>query len=36
MQFLNVASMFTHGGATVNGETSTVWPLAPKSDAERY
>jgi aryl-alcohol dehydrogenase-like predicted oxidoreductase len=36
MQFLNVASMFSQGGTTVNGEASTVWPLAPKSDAERY
>jgi aryl-alcohol dehydrogenase-like predicted oxidoreductase len=36
MQFLNVASVFSQGGTTVNGETSTVWPLAPKSDAERY
>jgi hypothetical protein len=25
-----------HAGATVNGEKSIVWPLAPKSDAERY
>jgi aryl-alcohol dehydrogenase-like predicted oxidoreductase len=36
MQFLNVASMFSQGGTTVNGEASTVWPLAPNSDAERY
>jgi aryl-alcohol dehydrogenase-like predicted oxidoreductase len=36
MQFLHVASMFSQGGATVNGERSTVWPLAPKNDAERY
>ena len=36
MQFLNVASTFSQGGTTVNGETSTVWPLAPKNDAERY
>ena len=36
MQFLNVASMFSQGGTTVNGEKSTVWPLAPKTDAERY
>jgi aryl-alcohol dehydrogenase-like predicted oxidoreductase len=35
-QFLNGATMFSHGGTTVNGEPSTVWPLAPKSDAERY
>jgi aryl-alcohol dehydrogenase-like predicted oxidoreductase len=36
MPFLNVASMFAHGGATVNGEASTLWPLAPRTDAERY
>ena len=36
MQFLNVASMFSQGGTTVNGEKATVWPMAPKSDAERY
>ena len=36
MQFLNVASVFSQGGTTVNGEKSTVWQLAPKSDAERY
>ena len=34
--FLKSAGMFMHAGATVNGETSIVWPLAPKSDAERY
>jgi aryl-alcohol dehydrogenase-like predicted oxidoreductase len=36
MQFLNVATMFSHGGTTVNGEPSSVWPLAPKTDQERY
>ena len=36
MQFMNVATMFSHSGATVNGEKSTVWPLAPASDAERH
>jgi aryl-alcohol dehydrogenase-like predicted oxidoreductase len=36
IQFLNVASMFAHSGATVNGEKSAVWPLAPTTDAERY
>jgi aryl-alcohol dehydrogenase-like predicted oxidoreductase len=36
MQFLNVAGMFSQGGTTVNGEPSTVWPLAPKTDSERY
>jgi aryl-alcohol dehydrogenase-like predicted oxidoreductase len=34
--FIRFASMFMHGGATVNGETSQVWPLAPRNDAERY
>ena len=36
MQFMNVASMYSHGGTMVNGEKGTLWPLAPKSDAERY
>jgi aryl-alcohol dehydrogenase-like predicted oxidoreductase len=36
MQFLNVATVFSQGGTTVNGEPSTVWPLAPKDDVERY
>jgi aryl-alcohol dehydrogenase-like predicted oxidoreductase len=36
MQFLNVAGMFSQGGTTVNGTASTVWPLAPKNEAERY
>ena len=36
MQFMSVASMYSHGGTTVNGEKGTLWPLAPKSDAERY
>jgi len=36
MQFLNVASTFSQGGTTVNGEKGTLWPLAPQSDEERY
>jgi aryl-alcohol dehydrogenase-like predicted oxidoreductase len=36
MQFLNVASMFSQGGTTVNGEKAAVWPMAPRNDAERY
>jgi aryl-alcohol dehydrogenase-like predicted oxidoreductase len=36
MPFLNVASVFSQGGTTVNGEKSTVWPLAPRNDVERY
>jgi aryl-alcohol dehydrogenase-like predicted oxidoreductase len=34
--FLKAAGMFMHAGATVNGERSIVWPLSPKTDAERY
>ena len=34
--FLKSANMFMHAGATVNGEKSIVWPLLPKTDAERY
>jgi aryl-alcohol dehydrogenase-like predicted oxidoreductase len=34
--FLKSANMFMHAGATVNGEKSSVWPLAPKNAAERY
>lgn len=34
--FLQAASTIMHAGATVNGETSEVWPMAPTSDAERY
>jgi len=34
--FLKSANMFMHAGATVNGESSIVWPLLPKTDAERY
>jgi len=34
--FLKAAGMFMHAGATVNGEPSIIWPLSPKTDAERY
>src|SRR4029077_12659830 len=34
--FMKVATMFSQGGTTVNGQPAAVWPLAPKSDAERY
>ena len=34
--FVAFATMFSHGGTTVNGEPSMPWPGAPKSDAERY
>ena len=30
------ASTFLHAGATVNGEPSSVWPLSPAIDDERY
>jgi len=36
MQFMNVATMFSHSGATVNGETSIRWPLAPAGEGDRY
>lgn len=34
--FLGFATTFMHAGATVNGVPSQLWPLSPKSDAERY
>ena len=34
--FLQAASTIMHAGATVNGEPSEVWPMAPTSDDERY
>jgi len=34
--FMKVATMFSQGGTTVNGQPAAVWPLAPNSDAERY
>jgi aryl-alcohol dehydrogenase-like predicted oxidoreductase len=33
---LKFVGMFSQGGLTVNGETAPAWPMAPKSDAERY
>lgn len=33
---LRFVSMFTQGGLTVNGHTAPVWPMAPKTDADRY
>ena len=32
----SMADSVMHAGATVNGSPSTVWPMAPKTDAERY
>lgn len=34
--FAHAASMFSQGGTTVNGLPSVPWPLAPRTDAERY
>jgi aryl-alcohol dehydrogenase-like predicted oxidoreductase len=34
--FASFATMFSHGGLTVNGEPSIKWPLAPASDSERF
>ncbi len=34
--FLKMANVFLHGGATVNGEKAAVWPMVPKNDSERY
>ena len=34
--FVRGSGMFKRGGSTVNGETAPPWPMAPKSDAERY
>ena len=34
--FLKNAGVFGRGGATLNGEKYAVWPLSPKTDAERY
>lgn len=33
---LPFVKMFAHGGMTVNGVPAPAWPMAPKSDAERY
>jgi aryl-alcohol dehydrogenase-like predicted oxidoreductase len=34
--FLAMSGVFSHGGSTVNGETSPPFPMAPKDDSERY
>jgi aryl-alcohol dehydrogenase-like predicted oxidoreductase len=34
--FLRAGNMIMHNGTTVNGEPSAVWPMAPRSDAERF
>jgi hypothetical protein len=30
------ADTFGRGGTTVNGQANAAWPMAPKSDTERY
>ncbi|MEP6783367.1 MAG: aldo/keto reductase, partial [Acidobacteriota bacterium] len=34
--FFRMIPMFAQGGTTVNGKTSTVWPLAPQPSDKRY
>jgi aryl-alcohol dehydrogenase-like predicted oxidoreductase len=34
--FLKNTGVFGRGGTTLNGEAYAVWPLSPKTDAERY
>jgi aryl-alcohol dehydrogenase-like predicted oxidoreductase len=34
--FLQGAPVFMHGGMTVNGVSAPAWPMAPKSDQERW
>jgi aryl-alcohol dehydrogenase-like predicted oxidoreductase len=34
--FIANGAMFVHGGTTINGRSVPPWPMAPKSDAERY
>ena len=36
MEFLQAASTIMHAGATVNGEASEPWPMAPGNESERY
>ena len=36
IRFLSFASTFMNAGATVNGEPSAPWPMAPQSDRERH
>ena len=35
-EFLQAAPMIMHAGATVNGEASQPWPMAPRNDSERH
>jgi aryl-alcohol dehydrogenase-like predicted oxidoreductase len=34
--FLTMSGAFSHGGATINGESAPVLPMVPKDDSERY
>ena len=34
--FLQMANTVMHAGASVDGEDSEVWPMAPRTDEERY
>ena len=34
--FFRMIPLFAQGGTTVNGTSSSAWPLMPKTDAERY
>jgi len=36
LPFLRMASTIMHAGATVNGEPSEAWPMAPAADEDRY
>ena len=36
MEFLQAAPMIMHAGATVDGEPSEPWPMAPHNDGERH
>jgi len=33
---LSAVPTFAYGGATINGQTSKAWDLAPQSDSERF
>jgi aryl-alcohol dehydrogenase-like predicted oxidoreductase len=35
-EFLRNVASVVHGGITINGQTPAPWPLAPKTDAERF
>ena len=36
MPFLQAATTIMHAGSTVDGESSEVWPMAPRNDDERH